>query len=149
MGIIVLVLLFTITINAQERKQRVEGQEKFTSEQMATLKAKKMTLQLDLNESQQKAIYKMVLKNAGEHQKSRAEAKQRKKTGEKPSSDDRFERMNQHLDKQIEHKAAMRKILSEEQFKKWEKTAKKHGKHKREKLKGDKKKMHHPKKTRE
>ena len=44
------------------------GMKDMSPEQIATLKTKKMTLALDLNESQKKEIQKIILEDTREHQ---------------------------------------------------------------------------------
>ena len=134
--IVMIVMTFvTLQVTAQkqkedhrkrERMERVHKQHDYSPDQMATLKTKKMTLKLDLTETQQKEIHKIILANAKErktkmeaHKKMRAENKD-----EKPSKEARFNMMNERLDKQIALKKQMKSILSKEQFEKFEKGAK-------------------------
>lgn len=119
-GLTAIILLFSLTITAQERKERVRNRVEFTSEQQATLQAKKMALHLDLDENQQKAVYKLMKKNADERQKKRDDFKQKKQNGVQLTNDEKFQLQNDRLDRQLEHKAAMKKILTKEQFEKWE-----------------------------
>ena len=53
-GLTVLIFLVSLTINAQNSKRGNRNNSQFTPEQSATLQAKKMTLNLDLTEKQQK-----------------------------------------------------------------------------------------------
>jgi methionine-rich copper-binding protein CopC len=94
-----------------------------TPEEMASLQTKKMTLQLGLNESQQKEIQKINLENAKDR-KAKMEARKAQKangTITKPSKEEQLKMMNERLDNQIEMKEKMKKILNDEQFAKWEK----------------------------
>lgn len=128
---IILIALIVIAsqVNAQQKEyannMRGDRSERFsdmTPDEIATLQAKKMTLRLDLNESQQKEIKKLILENASSR-KSKMEAfKAKKESGEmaKPSKEERLKMMNERLDKQIEMKAKMKKILSDEQYAKWQ-----------------------------
>jgi len=117
-GLTALVILFSLTLNAQNNK-RGNRNSQFTAEQSATLKAKKLALQLDLNEKQQKDIYKMMKKNAEERVKTREERQSNRQKGTPLTQEQRFKNANLSLDKQITHKAEMKKILSPEQFDKW------------------------------
>ncbi|MFH6768886.1 DUF4890 domain-containing protein [Gaetbulibacter aquiaggeris] len=130
--VFILLALIAIKVTAQEKNERpnrergekMERYQDFSPEEMATLQTKKMTLHLDLNESQQKEIKKLNLENAVER-KARMEAhKAQKESGNiaKPSKEARLEMMNERLDHQIEIKAKMKKILNEDQFAKWEKS---------------------------
>jgi len=115
--LVLFVLLFSSAITAQENQKS-----ELTSEQRATLQIKEMTLRLDLDKNQQKEIYKMVKKNTSEREKARAEHLQKRQSGERLTSEERFQFRSSRLDNQIAHKAAMQKILTKEQFNLWEKT---------------------------
>ena len=122
-GILVLVFVFSLTANAQRQNQ---GQRKgmkadYTPEQMATLHAKKMTLHLDLSDSQQRQVYKLVKDNAVERKAMREEMQKLRNSDEKLDSNQRFALESKRIDKQIAHKAEMKKILDKDQFEKWEK----------------------------
>ena len=121
-GLTVIVLLFSLTISAQQKQERSHRGADFTSEQKTTLMAKKMTLALDLDKTQETEVYKLMMENAEERQAAMAKIKKRKESGTKPTNDEKFEMQNNRLDKMIAHKTAMKKILSKEQFEKWEKS---------------------------
>lgn len=121
-GLTALVILFSLTINAQQRQVRTNHKADFTPGQMATLQAKKMTLNLDLNENQQKAIYDLNLKNAEERDKKRTIFREKKQSGDL-TADEKFTFENDRIERQIAHKNDMKKILNENQYKKWEKTS--------------------------
>jgi periplasmic protein CpxP/Spy len=108
-----------------ERKESVHKFNDFSPEQIATLKTKKMTLHLDLTEAQQRDIQRINIVNATERKAkmdSHRKMRESSTTG-KPSKEDRFNMMNERLDKQIAHKKQMQAILSKEQFEKFEKSA--------------------------
>ena len=128
--IIIALVLATIQVTAQERKNRSNNnrgdrQERFqdyTPEEMATLQTKKMTLHLDLSEAQQKEIQKLNLENAIER-KTKMEARKSQNEGkefQKPSKEEQLKMMNERLDNQIEMKNKMKSILNDEQFAKYE-----------------------------
>lgn len=129
--VFIALLLIVSQVNAQQKqranKERGEKMERFsdmTPDEIATLQTKKMTLHLDLNESQQKEIKKLNVENA-KSRKAKMEAfKAQKENGDmqKPSKEERLKRMNERLDNQIEMKAKMKKILNDEQYDKWEKS---------------------------
>ncbi|MES2240698.1 MAG: hypothetical protein V4497_10625 [Bacteroidota bacterium] len=102
-----------------ERPERSERNqiEKFTPAQRNQLMLKKMTLELDLNTTQQKEMGKII-----EEQSAKREAfmKNRKTKTEKPTSDQIFEMKSKMLDEQIAMKQRIKKTLSPEQFNKWE-----------------------------
>lgn len=124
--------LVAMQITAQEQKQERQGRDNqerhqkfkdFTPEQVAELKTKEMALKLDLTEAQQHDIEKIHLVNAKDRQAKREELKLKKEknNGEKLSKDERFNLMNERLDKQLSNKKEMKAILSNEQFEKFEK----------------------------
>jgi len=123
-GLTVVILLISFSINAQQKQERNRKGSDFTPEQNATLMAKKMTLQLDLDESQQKEIFTLMKQHMSEREVKQAEFKKQKENGTEITSEQRFEMQNSMLDKQIQHKTAMKTILSEDQFEQWEKTMK-------------------------
>lgn len=131
-------LIFTLVLSvltyAQEKKGVVE---KMSPEQQTTLLVKKLTLSLDLNQKQQEEIKVLLLERAQKKAAHQLAQKEKKEKGEKPTATEKFENQSQLLDAQIEFKAKMKKILSEEQFKKWEKLRNRKGK------KIDKKRPHH------
>jgi Spy/CpxP family protein refolding chaperone len=99
------------------------GMKDLSPEQMATLQTKKLTLALDLTKSQQEAVQQLNLENA-KLRKEKMEKIKADRDGEerqKPSSEERFAMQNERLDHMISQKEKMKKILSPEQYEKWEK----------------------------
>lgn len=118
-GLTLVIMLFSLTISAQRQGQR-QQKAQYTPEQRATIQSKKLALRLDLNEKKQKEVEKLMLKNAKEREQTRAAFQKNKQDGIGLTNDERFERENMRLTKQQAHKAEMKKILSENQFEKWE-----------------------------
>ncbi len=121
------VLLVGFLTSAQEmkvqkgdRKARTENRETLTPEQQAELQVKKLTLELDLNAKQQAEIKKIALEQAKKREAKKTEWKASKEDGKSLSKDEKFALKNQMLDNQIAHKAEMKKILTAEQYAKWE-----------------------------
>ena len=114
------VAIFTITASAQEQEQRSEV-DKLSAEQIATLRTKKMTLALDLNEKQQAQVHQINLERAKSLKERREDFRARDQKEEKPASVKSNERQDARLDKQIELQKKMKEILSEQQFEKWQK----------------------------
>lgn len=116
-----LILVVTLVVStltfAQERSRKGE---KLTPEQQTELQVKRMTLELNLDVKQQQELKVILLEQAQKREVKITEMKAKREKGEKLSADERFEMKNNMLDNQIEHKAQMKKILKEEQFKKWE-----------------------------
>jgi len=123
-GLTVVILLISFSINAQQKQERNRKGSDFTPEQNATLMTKKMTLALDLDENQQKEVFTLMKQNMAERAVKMAEFKKQKENGTEITSEQRFEMQNSKLDKQIQHKAAMKTILSEDQFEQWGKIMK-------------------------
>ncbi len=113
-----MLLVVGMTTIAQERKMKHDG---LTSEQKTELRVKQMTLDLDLNESQQKQIKTLLLSEAKERENNKEAFLEKKEKGEKPSKEEMYDRKINRLDNQIEFKAKMKKILNEKQMEKWEK----------------------------
>lgn len=108
--------LSTLTF-AQEKRAK---KERLTPEQQTELQVKKMTLDLDLNAKQQKEVKTILLEKAKKREAKMAEFKANRTKGQKPTAEEKFEMKNKMLDEQIEMKAEMKKILTKEQFTKWE-----------------------------
>ncbi|MGB5419767.1 hypothetical protein [Algibacter sp.] len=128
--IIIALALVSLQAIAQEGKkekfnkgERADKMMNLSAEDIATNQTKKMTLHLDLTESQQKQIQKINLENATKRKEMMAERKARKESGEvkKPTPEERLKMDNARLDYKIAMKAKMKNILNEEQFAKWEK----------------------------
>ena len=149
--VLIAIALFTLNATAQkpegphgkhDKKERRDKFKNFTAEEIATLQTKKMTLALDLSETQKNDIYSLNLE-AAKDRKAKMKAREAQKGKEKKtelSKDERYQLANERLDKQIAHKKALKNILSKEQFEKWEQAQKhrkrKHmqrGKHKKRK----------------
>ncbi|GAA3568249.1 hypothetical protein [Snuella lapsa] len=127
--IFIAIAFVTLQITAQHRRnegpnmrERSQKMSQLTPDEAATLQTKKMTLMLDLNESQQAEIHKINLENATKR-KEMMEARKAKKDAnavEKPSKEARLKMMNAMLDHKIAMKAKMKTILNEKQYTKWE-----------------------------
>ena len=95
-----------------------------------------MTLALDLNNSQQDKIYALNLKTAKERKAKmedrKKEMKKRDSKSPELSSDEKYKRANERLDKQIALKKELSSILTKEQLEKLEQM-KKRGKMKKRK----------------
>jgi len=123
-GLTAIVILFSLTISAQRQNERQGKRADYSPEQIATLQTKKMALRLDLNENQKKEVQKLTLKYAEERQQLRATLQKNKQDGTGLTSNERFERENMRLERQLAHKNSLKKILTDEQFEKWEATNK-------------------------
>lgn len=145
---LILIALAFVSIQAfaqpnegQNKKKKMHKMHNLTPEQAATMKTKRMTLHLDLNEKQQKEIYAIMLANAEARKAKMEEFKAKRESGEmkRPTAEERFKMAEARLDHQIAMKAKMKDILNEEQFAKWEKAQARMA-HKAKQKKGEMKK---------
>lgn len=113
-------LVLGLTTFAQEGKPARGEREKLTAEQQVELQTKKMKLELDLDDKQTADIKKIVEKQVAKREAKRAEMQAKREKGEKPSKDQMFKMKNEMLDAQIAHKAEMKKVLTAEQYTKWD-----------------------------
>ena len=103
--------------------------QRLTAEQRTELQVKKLTLELDLNDSQKANVQKLFLDKNKKVETAMAERKQNREAGQKLTNDQKFEIKSKMLDEQITTKAEMKKILTKDQYEKWGKMrAKKKGK---------------------
>lgn len=145
--ILIAIAFIGLQATAQQRQQGPNNRDgrqkimKLSAEDMATLQTKKMTLALDLNESQQKEIKKINLENAAARkaQMEKRKANQEAGNAQRPSEEERLKMMNTMLDHKIEMKAKMKTILNDEQYAKWEKAQARMDAKKRDGMKGKKK----------
>jgi protein CpxP len=101
--IVAALLVVGMTTFAQEKEGRIPGKEKLTSEQKVNLQVKKMTKYLGLNETQTKEIRVLVTKEVEKREAKIEEMKAQRKAEQAAVSSD------------------MKKILTPEQYAKWEK----------------------------
>ena len=115
-------LVVGLTAFAQEKKmdRKRADIEKLTPEQRNQLAIKKMTLELGLNDSQQKEMSKIIAEQSAKREAVMAERKANREKGVKPTADERFARESKRLDEQMAMQERVKKILSPEQFKKCE-----------------------------
>lgn len=131
--VVVLMMLmagFTAMAQKGERGHGADFKD-LSAEQMATLHTKKMTLDLDLTDAQQSKIKAFHLEKF-KHRKAKMEERKAQEDSferKKLTSDEKYALRAERLDAAIAHKAELKKILSEEQFEKWEEHHKKRGKH--------------------
>jgi hypothetical protein len=112
--IVAALLVVGITAFAQEKEGRRAGREKLTSEQKVDLQVKKLTKDLDLNEKQANEVKALVTKEVAKREAKRAEMQELK-------AKKREEMKAQREAEQAAVSADMKKILTAEQYTKWEK----------------------------
>lgn len=101
-----IILLFSLTLFAQEDPGKVD---EMSNEEMATLHAKRLAMQLDLNAEQEGKLKVLFSK--------RIEAKHKLMEQQK---EERNEMRKDRMEMNEAQKAELREILTEEQFLKWE-----------------------------
>lgn len=116
--ILAVVIMMGITVNAQTKKEHKEA---LTPEQKVELRVKKLTLALDLNSKQQKEMKVLLLSKETERQQVIEKLKLDNKAKKELTADERFAIKNNALDKKIEMKEEMKKILTKEQIEKLDK----------------------------
>ena len=135
---LILIVLATLTIqivNAQKKQKN-----NFTTEQKAWIQTKKLTLALDLTDSQEKKIFPLEMQIISNKE-------MRKKVRENPETknltpDDKYNKIIKNLNDRIAIKRQLKQILDSEQFEKWEKM---HEKHRLRKKMHQRKHAKHPK----
>lgn len=130
-NLIIIALLMTgMASFAQEKPMATrEKMEKLTPEQRNELRLKKMTLDLGLNASQQKDMAKIISEQSAKMEAAKAERKSKAEKNQKLTADERFALQSKMLDEKIATKEKVKKILTPEQFEKWEKmSGRKHAK---------------------
>ncbi|MDY7395241.1 hypothetical protein UMM65_08300 [Aureibaculum sp. 2210JD6-5] len=138
-------LMLLLTVGAFAQKERRGGKmSDLTPDQMAELQTKKMALDLDLTEAQQKKVYDLNKEQAIEREAKRKEMMALREKGEKPDDKNSFERKKTRLVAQLEHQNELKKILNDSQFETWKKS-KKHKAHKMKKMRKDGKMKKHQK----
>jgi len=108
--IVAALLVVGLTTYAQEKEGKRAGKEKLTSEQKVDFQVKKMTKDLDLNEKQTKDVRALVTKQV---QKREAKRKEMENLKTKMREDMKAEKEAVSVE--------MKKILTTEQYTKWEK----------------------------
>ena len=116
----ILATVMIIGLSAVAQPGNKRRGENLTPEQRVELQVKKMTLGLDLNEKQQQEVKKLLTEKSKEREKVMAKHKAQKEKGKKLTADERFAMQSNMLDEQIEMKREMKKILTPEQFEKFE-----------------------------
>jgi len=116
-----LILSVAATGIAQERQEkRRESSEQLSVEKKDKLHLKKMTLNLDLTPCKQKRMATIIAEQSAKREAKMAERKDKKEDKKALTADQKFEMRNKMLDEKMEMKTRMKKVLNEEQMKKWE-----------------------------
>ncbi len=115
---------------------------RLTPEQRSELQVKKLTLDLGLNEQQKKELKTIFVEQNTKRDAAMQQRRAMKDKNEKLSADERFKLQGQILDQQIAMKERVKKVLTPEQFAKWESSRDKKrmavGKHMKDRKSGHK-----------
>ncbi|MFV9483168.1 hypothetical protein ACNI3T_04980 [Christiangramia sp. ASW11-125] len=118
--ITVLFLALGLSTFAQERG---EGRKDLSNEEMATLSAKRLAMQLDLNEDQEiklKTLYMTRMETMKEGREENAEKRADMMEKRDEMREKREEVREKRENESEEMKAELQKILTADQFQKWE-----------------------------
>jgi len=118
--ILALALVVGLTTLAQEKRGPIGAGDKLTPEQRTEKHLEKMTKDLSLNETQKNQIKELLVKGADERKAHQEERKERKANGVKPTVEEREAFKAKMEEKRDFMNAEMKKILTPEQFVKWE-----------------------------
>ncbi len=131
--VVAVIMIVGLSSMAQDREMKGKrgGMNDLSPEQVATLQTKKMTLTLDLNESQQTKMKSILLEDAKTRKAKMEEHKARKDEDKALTPDERFAMQNERLDHQLKRKQEMKSLLTEDQYVKWEKGNMKRGMHRK------------------
>ncbi len=115
---------FAQKTEGMQQRQKMERSRiaaNLSAEEMATLRTKELTLQLDLNESQQKNIKALLVSEISNRKANMQNRPQKgfRKDSTNISSEDFYKMKSERLDHQIEFQNKMKTILTDTQFDTW------------------------------
>ena len=140
-SLLALFICFSLTINAQ-KKQFFKNKKSLTTEQLTTLKVKKMTLELELSEIQQNKLTPVIKELISERSAQLDKKRELKNDVKKINPNERYQMANKILDRKIMFQKEMRTILNEEQFKKFKTLEKKRNEKMKKRIHQKKKRLH-------
>ena len=116
-------LMIGMTSFAQEGKP-MKVNEPLTSEQRNELQLKNFTTELNLDANQQQEMLRILNDRSTKKEEMKKEMAAKKAAGVKPTEEDRNNRKNVVMDYEKAEKAKIQKLLTPEQFTKYEKMKK-------------------------
>ena len=117
-SILVLVFVFTVNAKAQEKDRRTQ-REKLTVDQQAILAVKKMTLTLELSETQQQEVQPILARQISSKRAEFEKVKTMRESKGELTADEYFAFQNQRLDQQIAYQMEMKSVLNNKQYEKF------------------------------
>lgn len=120
--VIIALMVMTIT-QAQEGRKGETGErmKEATSQEMATMQSKKLTLALDLSDKQESEVYQVLFTQAKKRKANKISKEDRKQLTEEQKKAHKLAMINE----KIAVKRSMKNILNKEQYAKWEKSLQK------------------------
>jgi protein CpxP len=117
-----LFLIALLVVGTTTFAQRPNGEknEKLTPEQRVDFQVKKMTKDLNLTDKQAEQIKVLIAKEVEKREAKRSEMKAKKEEQGKPSKEEMEARKAEMKANQDEMKSEMKKILTADQYAKWE-----------------------------
>jgi hypothetical protein len=140
-SLLALLICFSLTTNAQ-KKQLFKNKKRLTTEQLTTLKVKKITLELELTEVQQNKLTPVIAKLISERVIEVNRMRESKDKVKNIDASNRYQMANKILDRKIMFQKEMRTILNEEQFKNFKRLEKKRNQKMKNKRHQNKKRFH-------
>lgn len=110
-------LVVGMTTFAQEQVKEQKAQ--LTPEQRVESQVRRMTKDLTLNEKQVQDVRAIVAKEVSKREENKAEMEARKAAGTKPSKEEMKARKAKFQEDEVAMDANMKKILTPEQYSKW------------------------------
>lgn len=116
-------LMIGMTSLAQEGKPMrvVDQQEQLTAEQRNQIQLKRLSTELNLDANQQQEMQRILSDRSTKREEMRKEMAANREKGVKPTTEDRQNRKNAMADYDNAEKAKLQKLLTPEQFAKYEK----------------------------
>ena len=125
---LVFMALLIVGITAFAQEKREERKEKLSPEQRVNFQVKKITKDLNLNEKQIEQVKALVSKEVEKREAKRAEMEAKREGQTRPSKKEMEARKTEMKANQEAMKSEMKKILTAEQFTKWEEKQKRKSK---------------------
>lgn len=113
-------LVVGLTTFAQGKRGKLQDGEKLSPEQRTEKQVEKMTKELGLNDTQAKQVKELFAKGVAEREAKKSEMQKRRAEGNKPTPEEREAMKVKMGEKQEQMKSEMKKILTADQYAKWE-----------------------------
>lgn len=117
--ILVVALVVGLTTFAQGKRGEGRGKDRPNPEEHVEKIVARMTSELNLDTKQQEQVKALLMDQAKTREAKRAEFKGRRESGDKPSDAEIAQMKKDRADEELAAKTQLKKILSEEQYKKW------------------------------